>query len=174
MSFASILSEPTEDTPPPRRASPIPAPPPPQVPSHPRSPVQQKEPEPAPLLPLPKLEKKPLPEKRPHLVDRQEKTHTPPRENGLRKQEKIAPIIQARPAKGARLTLKDLDNIERKVAEIDKSEKSDAEDDTGFEAELKLYIAKSKKRAVEADILESHKTKVRIIVSLWLSMIFLG
>ncbi|EED18233.1 SNF2 family helicase/ATPase (Ino80), putative [Talaromyces stipitatus ATCC 10500] len=156
MSFASILSEPTEDTPPPRRASP----PPPPPPSHPL--ILNKEPEPTPVLPLPRLEKKPSVEKRPLTFDREEKIPLPTRENGSKKQqEKPAPVVQARPMPGPRLTQKDLDAIERKMAEIDRAEKSDVEDDTGFEAEFKLYIAKSKKRAMEADNLESHKIKRR-------------
>lgn len=155
MSFASILSEPTEDTPPPRRASP----PPPLPPSQPI--IRTKEAEPAPVLP--RLEKKPSQEKQPAIVEREreEKILLPPRENGLQNQEKPAPIVQARVVKAPRLTQKDAEAIERKVAEIDRAEKSDVEDETGFEAELKLYIAKSKKRAMEADILESHKMKVR-------------
>lgn len=160
MSFASILSEPTEDTPPPRRASP----PPPLPPSQPI--IRTKEPEPAPVLPLPRLEKKPSQE--PAIVEREreEKILLPPRENGLQKQEKAPPVVQARVIKAPRLTQKEAEAIERKVAEIDKAEKSDVEDETGFEAELKLYIAKSKKRAMEADILESHKIKVcRLVLS---------
>lgn len=152
MSFASILSEPTEDTPPPLPSSqPI---------------IRTKEPEPAPVLPLPRLEKKPSQE--PAIVEREreEKILLPPRENGLQKQEKAPPVVQARVIKAPRLTQKEAEAIERKVAEIDKAEKSDVEDETGFEAELKLYIAKSKKRAMEADILESHKIKVcRLVLS---------
>lgn len=157
MSFASILSEPTEETPPPRRASPPPPPPPPAQPI-----IRTKEPEPTPVLPLPRLEKKPNQEKRPPVVEREreEKILLPPSENGAKKQEKPAPVVQARAPKAPRLTQKDVEAIERKMAEIDRAEKSDVEDETGFEAELKLYIAKSKKRAMEADILESHKSKV--------------
>ena len=84
----------------------------------------------------------------------------PTRRGGAKKQEKPAPVVQERVVKTPRLTQKDVEAIERKMAEIDRAEKSDVEDETGFEAELKLYIAKSKKRAMEADILESHKSKV--------------
>jgi hypothetical protein len=106
------------------------------------------------------LEKKPSLEKRSPVVEREEKIILPPRENGSKKQEKSDPVVQARTVKAPRLTQKDVEAIERKMAEIDRAEKSDVEDDTGFEAELKLYIANSKKRAMDADILESHKSKV--------------
>lgn len=114
------------------------------------------------MLPLPRLEKKPSQEKRPPVVEREheEKILLPPRENGSKKQEKPVPVVQPRTVKVPCLTQKEVEAIERKMAEIDRAEKSDVEDEAGFETELKLYIAKSKKRAMEADILESHKSKV--------------
>lgn len=150
MSFASILSEPADEMPP-RRASP-PAPTPSVAPA--------KKPEPAAVLPLPRLEKKPSQEKRQPIVERDEKPVLQPRENGTK--DVLQPAVQARPPKAPRLTQRDIEAIERKIAEIDRADKSDVEDDSGFEADYQLFIARSKKRAMEADIAESHKCKVRV------------
>lgn len=149
MSFASILSEPADEMPP-RRASP-PAPTPSVAPA--------KKPEPAAVLPLPRLEKKPSQEKRQPIVERDEKPVLQPRENGTK--DVLQPAVQARPPKAPRLTQRDIEAIERKIAEIDRADKSDVEDDSGFEADYQLFIARSKKRAMEADIAESHKCKRR-------------
>lgn len=108
-------------------------------------------------MPLPRLEKKPSQEKEP-VADRQEKPPHQSQENGTKVHEKS--VVQARTVKAPRLTQKDLEAIERHIAEIDRTEKSDVDDDSGFEAEYQLFIAKSKKRAIEADTLESHKCKV--------------
>lgn len=109
-------------------------------------------------MPLPRLEKKPSQEKRQPVVDRDEKPNLQTRENGTK--EAAKPVVQARPAKVPRLTEKDLEAIRRHVAEIDRAEKSDVEDDSSFQAEYRAFIARNKKRAMEADILESHKSKV--------------
>lgn len=57
------------------------------------------------------------------------------------------------------LTEKDMEVIQNYVAEIDRAEKSDVEDG-GFETEFHLFIARSKKRAMDADVIESQKRKV--------------
>jgi chromatin-remodeling ATPase INO80 len=157
MSFASILSEPADEMPP-RRVSPA-AP----APSQPVS--LSKKPELAPVMPLPRLEKKPSLEKRMVTLDRDESPFSFSLKNEITKAV-AKPVAQARPApvKAPRLTQKDFEAMERSLAEIDRAEKSDVEDESGFEAELQLFIARSKKRAMEADLLESHKCKVCFVI----------
>lgn len=145
MSFASILSEPTEESAP-RRASPPPPPPP----------SQPARPEPAPATPLPHLEKRPSPEKQRSIVDRDDDVYMP---MGREIVKKDVPLAVSPTPKPPRLTEKDMEVIQNYVAEIDRAEKSDVEDDS-FEAELHLFIARSKKRAVDADVVESQKRKV--------------
>ncbi|KAH8702572.1 putative SNF2 family helicase/ATPase [Talaromyces proteolyticus] len=144
MSFASILSEPTEDSTP-RRLSP----PPPQ-------PVRA---EPAPVTPLPRLEKKPSQEKRLLPVNNDDITTLRASPSIVAVEKEKSPV-QPRIPKPPRLTEKDLEAIEKCVAEIDKADKSDVED-AGFEADLQKFLTKSKRRAVEADILELQKRKRR-------------
>jgi DNA helicase INO80 len=145
MSFASILSEPTEESAP-RRASPPPPPPP----------SQSARPELAPVTPLPQLEKRPSLEKQRPIVDRDGDVYMP-LERDIR--EKEVPVAVSPVPRPPRLTEKDMEVIQNYVAEIDRAEKSDVEDG-GFEADFHLFIAKSKKRAVDADLVESQKRKV--------------
>ncbi|QKX60870.1 uncharacterized protein TRUGW13939_08016 [Talaromyces rugulosus] len=144
MSFASILSEPTEESAP-RRASP---PPPPS---------QSARPELAPATPLPQLEKRPSLEKQRPIVDRDGDVYMP---LGRDIREKEVPVAVSPVPRPPRLTEKDMEVIQNYVAEIDRAEKSDVEDG-GFEADFHLFIAKSKKRAVDADVVESQKRKRR-------------
>lgn len=152
MSFASILSEPAGD-PSPRR----PSPPPPPAPVN-----NHKEPEPAPVAGLPRLEKKPSIEKRRRTLDPPPALdNAPPQQpfaNGTMEPGK--PPIQPRVVKPRRtLTERDLETINRLVAEIDKAEKSDVEE-PGFEQEWERYIMKGRKRALDAERLEAKRRKV--------------
>jgi DNA helicase INO80 len=148
MSFASILSEPAEEPASRRSLSPQPR----RPATHPNGP------EPTPVTPLPQLEKKNSEEKRDRTPDDKENTPSLPLANGSIEPSK--PDSQPRAVKPRRMpTDKDLEAIDKLVAEIDKTEKSDV-DEPGFEQELERYLVRSRKRAMEADRLDSHKRKV--------------
>lgn len=153
MSFASILSEPAGE-PSPRRSSP----PPPPAPIN-----NHREPEPALAAPLPRLEKKPSNEKRRRTLDLgPAPDNVPPQPflaNGTMESSK--PSAQPRVVKVRRtLTERDLEAINKIVAEIDKAEKSDVEE-PGFEREWERYVMKGRKRALDAERLEAKRRKVR-------------
>ncbi|EAU30543.1 hypothetical protein ATEG_09406 [Aspergillus terreus NIH2624] len=173
MSFASILSGPTEDRPPPRKPSPpevAPAPlalapasaarQSPPLPISARAPPLSKEPEPAPVTPLPRLEKKPSSEKRRRNVDQEPKMGelSVPPTNGLLDPAKAAVQPRAPPRKT--LSERETEYINRVMAELDSMEKSDVES-PGFEWELERYTAKGKKRAMDAERAESVRRKRR-------------
>jgi DNA helicase INO80 len=151
MSFASILSEPAE-APSPRRPSPPPL----------ASMNNHREPEPAPVAALPRLEKKPSNEKRRRTLDLgpglDEAPPQPFLPNGSVESSKMP--VQPRVTKVRRtLTERDLETINKIVAEIDKAEKSDVEE-PGFEQEWERYIMKGRKRALDAERLEAKRRKV--------------
>ncbi|EAW12534.1 chromatin-remodeling ATPase INO80 [Aspergillus clavatus NRRL 1] len=183
MSFASILSGPTEERPLPRKQSPLPEPAPVQTPAPappvlapvpaarkatpppPTAPVpvpaplpEIKEPEPLPT-PLPRLEKKPSAEKRRRNVDQEsrasESLPVPPT-NGVSEPAKVSRASNVRKTMSER----DTEAINKIIAEIDNAEKSDVES-PGFEAEYERYIAKGKKRALDAEKAESIRRKRR-------------
>ncbi|KAL4890466.1 putative DNA helicase ino80 [Aspergillus ambiguus] len=173
MSFASILSGPTEDRSPPRKQSPpeaaaaplAPAPvsavrrsPPPLVSS--RAQPAPKDLEPAPVTPLPRLEKKPSSEKRRRNADQDPKTgELSVAPNGLLDPSKA--VVQPRaPAQRRTLSERDTEYINRVMAELDSMEKSDVES-PGFEWELERYTSKGKKRAVGAERAENIRRKRR-------------
>lgn len=167
MSFASILSGPTEEErPPPKRSSPPPpapvapvAPPPP-----PFALTEQKfrEPEPAPPL-LPKLEEKPVVKERRKNVEQEPPAGNflaPPSANGAAATEFNKTPPQARaPAPRRTLSERDLEIINKISTDIDNEEKSDVEA-PGYEAEFERYVSKGKKRAMNTERNEGIKRKV--------------
>ncbi|KAF9890926.1 putative DNA helicase ino80 [Aspergillus nanangensis] len=171
MSFASILSGPTEDRSPPRRSSPPETAPVPLAPApvkeQTRSPPPAAQPqlplkdlEPAPTPQLPRLEKKPSSEKRRRNADQETKggPSTGPT-NGLLESSK--PATQSRPPGSRRLlSERDTEQINRAMAELDSMEKSDVES-PGFEQELERYTTKGKKRALDAERAEGIRRKRR-------------
>ena len=168
MSFASILSGPTEEErPPPKRPSPPPpapvapvAPPPP-----PFALTEQKyrEPEPAPPPLLPKLEEKPVAKERRRNVEQEPPVGNfllaPPSANGAAAElNKTHPQARA-PAPRKTLSERDLEIINKISADIDNEEKSDMEA-PGYEAEFERYVSKGKKRAMNTERNEGIKRKV--------------
>lgn len=147
MSFASILSEPT-DEPAPRRSSPMPPPSLAPTPQH----RQQETPS------LPRWEN--------GRSSRAESQHRPLDSsssgslwNGS--SEVHHPNVEQRMPKPRRpLTAQDYEAINRACAEIDMGPKSDL-DEPGFEEEYERYIIKGKKRAREILRQEAKRRKVR-------------
>jgi DNA helicase INO80 len=182
MSFASILSGPTEETSPikqpslpealpgpattitpaPPTLAPVPArrrltPPPVTHALPPTSQLKVKEPEPISPAALPRLEKKPSAEKRRRNVEQEPKSA------------EALPVASTHgafePTKAARvsnrktLTERDAEAINKIIAEIDNADKSDVES-PGFEVEYGRYMVKSKKRALDAEKAEGIRRKV--------------
>lgn len=147
MSFASILSEPAEE-----RSSRRPSPPPAN---------HYRDAERNPVAPFPRLEKKPSAERRRRTLDDEpgnDDFPSHPPANGVSELAK-APA-QPRVVKARRtLSERELEVINKIVADIDNAEKSDVEA-PGFEYEYERYIKKGKKRALESDIHEGQKRKV--------------
>ena len=168
MSFASILSGPTEEErPPPKRPSPPPpapvapvAPPPP-----PFALTEQKyrEPEPAPPPLLPKLEEKPVAKERRRNVEQEPPVGNfllaPPSANGAAAELNKTPPQARAPAPRKTLSERDLEIINKISADIDNEEKSDVEA-PGYEAEFERYVSKGKKRAMNTERNEGIKRKV--------------
>lgn len=167
MSFASILSGPTEEErPPPKRPSPPPpapvapvAPPPP-----PFALTEQKyrEPEPAPPPLLPKLEEKPVVKERRKNVEQEPPVGNflaPPSANGAAPELNKTPPQPRAPAPRRTLSERDLEIINKISADIDNEEKSDVEA-PGYEAEFERYVSKGKKRAMNTERNEGIKRKV--------------
>lgn len=168
MSFASILSGPTEEErPPPKRPSPPPpapvapvAPPPP-----PFALTEQKyrEPEPAPPPLLPKLEEKPVAKERRRNVEQEPPVGNfllaPPSANGAAAELNKTPPQARAPAPRKTLSERDLEIINKISADIDNEEKSDMEA-PGYEAEFERYVSKGKKRAMNTERNEGIKRKV--------------
>lgn len=168
MSFASILSGPTEEERlPPKR----PSPPPTQLPpvAHPPPPpfhiADQKlrEPEPAPIPPMPRFEEKQPARERRRIVEQEERpvgdlpvAHPANGDVPDIKKTSTAPIRAPAPRK---LTERDMEIINKITADIDNGEKSDVEA-PGFEAEYERYIAKGKKRALNTEKAEGTRRKV--------------
>ncbi|KAK9588200.1 putative DNA helicase ino80 [Aspergillus fumigatus] len=183
MSFASILSGPTEETSPikqpslpealpgpattitpaPPTLAPVPArrrltPPPVTHALPPTSQLKVKEPEPISPAALPRLEKKPSAEKRRRNVEQEPKSA------------EALPVASTHgafePTKAARvsnrktLTERDAEAINKIIAEIDNADKSDVES-PGFEVEYGRYMVKSKKRALDAEKAEGIRRKRR-------------
>lgn len=169
MSFASILSGPTEEerlppkrpSPPPTQMAPV-APPP----SFHIADQTPKEPEPVPIHPMPRFEEKqPIRERRRN-VEQEERLvgdlPVAPSANGDVpdiKKTSSAPIRAPAPRK---LTERDMEIINKITADIDNGEKSDVET-PGFEAEYERYISKGKKRALSSEKAEGMKRKVRFV-----------
>ncbi|EYE93438.1 chromatin-remodeling ATPase INO80 [Aspergillus ruber CBS 135680] len=166
MSFASILSGPTEEERlPPKRSSPPPAQmapvaPPPSFHIADQTP---KELEPVPIHPMPRFEEKqPIRERRWN-VEQEERLvgdlPVAPSANGdvpdIKKTS--APIRAPAPRK---LTERDMEIINKITADIDNGEKSDVET-PGFEVEYERYISKGKKRALNSEKAEGIKRKRR-------------
>jgi chromatin-remodeling ATPase INO80 len=153
MSFASILSEPAEDLSPRRPSLPLP-PAPPSITAEKNEAAL-----PEPTSPTP-IDKKPNNEKRRRIQDRDngyEKT-APLSANGVVQSTKT--VHQQRVAKSRRSpTEKDMEAINKVMAEIENSTKSDVES-SGFENELERYVSKGKKRALETERTEAIKRKV--------------
>lgn len=159
MSFASILSGPTEEEHlPPKRPSP-PVQMAPVVPPPPFHIVDQtpKDPEPVPIHSMPRFE-----EKQP-IRDRfvGDLPVVPSANGDVPDIKKIssAPIRASAPRK---LTERDMEIINKITADIDNGEKSDVET-PGFEAEYERYISKGKKRALSSEKAEGLKRKVRFV-----------
>ena len=160
MSFASILSGPAEERSPPKRPSPLPdtAPPattpaPAPVPSTPAvaaTPPAVKEVE---TTPAPRPEKKTPAERRRRNADK--KAADAAATNGATGSHITYPT---RPRK--LLSERDMEAVNRALADIDHAEKSDVES-PGFEAERERYTLKGKKRAFGAEKAENIRRKVR-------------
>ncbi|KAJ9196358.1 hypothetical protein DTO271D3_852 [Paecilomyces variotii] len=147
MSFASILSEPTEE-----RSSRRPSPPPAvsgQITTE-QTPAS-----------LPKLEKKPSSDRKRRTVDYDTGAEeTPaPAANGAAEPAKLAAAQQQGKARKT-LSERELEAINKIIADIDNAEKSDVEG-PGFEKEHERYLKKSRKRARESEISEGLKRKRR-------------
>lgn len=160
MSFASILSGPAEERSPPKRPSPLPeaappapAPAPAPVPPTPAvaaTPPAVKEVE---STPAPRPEKKTPAERRRRNADKKA-ADAAAATNGAAG----APVTYpSRPRK--MLSERDMEAVNRALAEIDQADKSDVES-PGFEAERERYTLKGKKRALGAEKAENIRRKV--------------
>lgn len=182
MSFASILSGPTDDEEHPKRPSPPPAPSahlPPVAPLPPAPapiPVEQKlkEPEPAltptPAPALPKVEeKKQVPKERRRTVEQEPPVGdfpVPSVANGAVSDSKKPPSTQApAPAPRRVLTERDMEVINKITADIENEDKSDVEG-PGFEDEYERYLSKGKKRALNTEWTEGIRRKVCLFLSI--------
>lgn len=110
---------------------------------------------------LPKLEKKPSSDRRRRTLDHDtgaEEPAAPPAANGFA--EPGRPLAHPHPVKARRtLSERELEAINKIIADIDNAEKSDVEG-PGFEEEYQRYLKKSRKRARESEVLEGQKRKV--------------
>lgn len=167
MSFASILSGPTEEErPPPRRPSPPPAqmappiaPPPPFSLHDPK--LGELEPASVPA-PLPRLEEKQGPKERRRNVEPEPSVgdfSAPHPANGAVPDVKKDPAQSRPPAPRKTLSERDLQVINKITVDIDNEDKSDVES-PGFEAEFDRYISKGKKRALNTERAENIRRKV--------------
>lgn len=156
MSFASILSGPSDEQPA-RKPSPPPAP----IHAHTHAPPafvhRPLDHTPTPGAPQPKQE---------HRLDFDRRMDGPegvPATNGFAKPdvEHPAPIPRT-PLRKPFPPGVDLDQVNRAAAEIDRTEKSDVED-PGFEAEQERYREKAHKRSVESSRAEEVRRKVRFL-----------
>ncbi|KAE8146018.1 SNF2 family N-terminal domain-containing protein [Aspergillus avenaceus] len=171
MSFASILSGPAEERPPPKCQSPPPEttptplaptsqtvtqsspPPPTQAPSHQKAKEQEQV--------LPRLEKKPSSEKRRRNTeqDKADESANTTSTNGFLEPTKTS--VQPRaPVARRLLSERETETINKYMTEIDNAEKSDVEA-PGYEEECKRYYMKSKKRALDAERAEGIRRKRR-------------
>lgn len=183
MSFASILSGPTDEAP--QKSSPPPAPsgqlpPAPAAPVSPTpasiAPVEPKpnepEPEPvstptrAPAPAQPKAEEKQPPKerRRPRRTVEQEPPlgeFSPAAPNGVAAADSLKKPASTRPPppSGRTLTERDVEVLHKITAEIENEDKSDV-DAPGFEAELERYISKGRKRALNTERSEGIRRKV--------------
>ena len=163
MSFASILSGPTEEQAPPKRQSPPPglgtiqsAVPsvnatslnPPPASFHPKV----GDIEPVPPVSAPRLEKKPSADKRQRNTEKDLKSAENPT-NGVTEPPKIL-----HPPRRI-MSEKETEMVNKYMVEIDNAEKSDVEA-PGFEQERERYILKGKKRALDVERAESIRRKV--------------
>lgn len=182
MSFASILSGPSDEAP--KRQSPPPAPSGQLPPVAPVSPTpasipavehRLKEPEPepvstptrAPAPALPKLEEKQPPkERRRHrrTVEQEPPVgefSVPAVPNGAAAGDSLKKPASTRPPppSGRTLTERDIEVLNKITAEIENEDKSDV-DAPGFEVELERYMSKGRKRALNTERSESIRRKV--------------
>ncbi|KAL4754288.1 hypothetical protein BDW72DRAFT_137808 [Aspergillus terricola var. indicus] len=165
MSFASILSGPTEEQAPPKRQSPPPGlatihsavpsvsatslNPPPPASFHPKV----GDIEPVHPVSVSRLEKKPSVERRQRSTEKDLKS-AENSTNGVTEPPKIT-----RPPRRI-MSEKETEMVNKYMAEIDNAEKSDVEA-SGFEQERKRYILKGKKRALDVERAESIRRKRR-------------
>lgn len=163
MSFASILSGPTEERSPPKKQSPPPglasvhsaAPsvnaaslsPPPPISAQPKV----RDIEPAPTPSSVRLEKKPSTDKRRRNMEKDQ-------EGAGISANGVDPSKAPRPRKI--LSEKESEVVNKYMAEIDNAEKSDVEA-PGFEKERERYLLKGKKRALDVERAEGLRRKVR-------------
>ncbi|KAL2825600.1 SNF2 family N-terminal domain-containing protein [Aspergillus cavernicola] len=166
MSFASILSGPTEERPPMKRLSPLPgATPAPSAPPSvnatslsppPPAPIPSskiRDLEPAPPAPPSRLEKKPSTERRRRNGEKDQKGTEIPA-NGI-----TEPAKTTRPPR-KQLSERETEVINKIVNEIDNAEKSDVEA-AGFTDEHERYLSKGKKRALDIERAEGFRRKRR-------------
>ncbi|KAL2865678.1 chromatin-remodeling ATPase INO80 [Aspergillus lucknowensis] len=164
MSFASILSGPTEDRSPPKRPSPSPGLAP--IRSGPTS-INATSLSPPPPAPIPHSKVRDLePVSSASSSRLEKKSSTDRRRRNTEKDQKGAEIINgvtelqkiARPRR--MLSEMDTEIINKFIHEIDHAEKSDVEA-SGFEKERELYFAKTKKRSLDTNRSEGIRRKRR-------------
>ncbi|RAL05587.1 chromatin-remodeling ATPase INO80 [Aspergillus ibericus CBS 121593] len=182
MSFASILSGPTEERAPPKRQSSAEATPTPLAPASAvtasRSPPpttstsqsKGKDRAPVPTASLPRLEKRPGTEKRRRNVELEHRTtesRTPNVANGVADSAKT-PVQSRGPVPRHTMTEYEAEALSRALADMAEADKSDVEA-PGYERFREEYIAKGKKRAFtteQAEILRRKRRRNDYLVKL--------
>ena len=175
MSFASILSGPTEERAPPKRqssaeAAPTPLAPasavtaslsPPPTTSASASQSKAKDRTPAPATSLPRLEKKPGTEKRRRNMELEHRTiesRTSNAANGVADVAKT-PVQNRGPLPRHTMTEYEAEALNRALADMAEADKSDVEA-PGYERFREEYVAKGKKRAFTTEQVEILRRKV--------------